>query len=85
MKKEDKDRTLKRVQFEISNGEDHRDQERFRRLRALMTIEGPTSQRVERKIPRLSNCQDHPDLIVIAHNNLIVHIRGIGKESKDQT
>ena len=50
-----------------------------------MTIEGPTSQRVERKIARLLNCQDHPDLIVIAHNNLIVHIRGTGKESKDQT
>ena len=85
MKKEDNDKTLKRVRYEISNGEDHGDQEIIRYLRAPSKIEGATSQRAKKKIAKSSYCQDHPDLIATADNNLIVHIMGTWKESKDHT
>ena len=56
MKKEDNDRTLKRVRYEISNGEDHGDQEMIRHLRAPSEIEGATSQRPVKKIAKSLDC-----------------------------
>ena len=85
MKKEDNHKTLKRVRYEILNGEDHGDQEIIRHLRAPSKIEGATSQREKKKITKSSDCQDRPDLIETTDNNLIVYIMGTWKESKDHT
>ena len=55
LRKEESDKTLKRAQSKISNGNDHGDQERIKCLRALLAIvviEGATSQKAERKIAK---------------------------------
>ena len=81
-KKEESDKDLKRAQFEISSEEDHEDQRKIRRFRALMEIlmiEGATPHKVERMEEKSSNCQVWSDLEVTSHNNPVFHISSIRK------
>ena len=75
-------RGVTRALSEISSKEDHEDQERIRRLKALMEIsmtEGETSHKAERMQVKSSKCQVCPDVAVTPHDKSVFYNSNTGK------